>query len=163
MGATSGGLEEDVKLRDSEVPRLQPEQQIRLEEEVQTPPRREPRRNEGHDGRVGAGSGGPGGPAKRYSWSEPTKQRMVTRGGIGRYSVLYAARSRGVTEGKPIFEDAEGTSARAPGTTGGTYDNKGTRGGGTIRFPVPQNAMMNLRKSPMDMNTNQYEKLIQVL
>ena len=51
MGATSGGLEEDVKLRDSEVPTLQPEQQIRLEEEVQTPPRREPRRNEGHQPR----------------------------------------------------------------------------------------------------------------
>ena len=44
LGATSGGLEENVKLRDIVVPRLQPEQQIRLEEEVQTPPRREPRR-----------------------------------------------------------------------------------------------------------------------
>ena len=32
------------------VPRLQPEQQIRLEE-IQTPPRREPRRNEGHQPR----------------------------------------------------------------------------------------------------------------
>ena len=51
LSATPGGLEEDVKLRDSEVPRLQPEQQIRLEEEVQTPPRREPRRNEGHQPR----------------------------------------------------------------------------------------------------------------
>ena len=35
-------------------------------------------------------------------------------------------------------------------------------GGGTIRYPVSQNAMMNLRKSPMDMNTNRYEKLRQV-
>ena len=33
----------------------------------------------------------------------------------------------------------------------------------TIRYPVPQNAMMNIRKSPMDMNTNRYEKLVQVL
>ena len=32
----------------------------------------------------------------------------------------------------------------------------------TIRYPVPQDAMMNLRKSPMDMNTNRYEKLVQV-
>ena len=47
LGATSGGVEENVKLRDIVVPRLQPEQQIRLEEEVQTPPRREPRRNLG--------------------------------------------------------------------------------------------------------------------
>ena len=41
------------------------------------------------------------------------------------YSVSYAARSKGVTDGKPISEDAEGTSARAPGTPGGTYDDKG--------------------------------------
>ena len=51
LGATSGGLEDDVKLRDGVVPRLRPEQQIRQEEEVQTPPRREPRRNEGHQPR----------------------------------------------------------------------------------------------------------------
>ena len=38
----------------------------------------------------------------------------------------------------------------------------GLWGGGTIRYPVPQNAMMNIRKSPMDMNTNRYEKLVQV-
>ena len=36
-------------------------------------------------------------------------------------------------------------------------------GGGTIRYPVPQNAKkMNLRKSPMDMNKNRNVKLIQV-
>ena len=35
------------------------------------------------------------------------------------------------------------------------------QGGGTIRYPVPQNAMINLRKSPMDMNKNRYEKLVQ--
>ena len=34
LGAISGGLEENVKLRDIVVPRLQPEQQIRIEEEV---------------------------------------------------------------------------------------------------------------------------------
>ena len=33
-------------------------------------------------------------------------------------------RARGFTDRKPILEDAEGTSARAPGTTGGTYDDK---------------------------------------
>ena len=51
LGATSGGLEDDVKLGDGVVPRLRPEQQIRQEEEVQTPPRREPRRSEGHQPR----------------------------------------------------------------------------------------------------------------
>ena len=35
-------------------------------------------------------------------------------------------------------------------------------GGATVKYPVPQNAMMNLRKSPMDTNTNRYEKLVQV-
>ena len=48
LGATSGGLEDDVKLGDGVVPRLRPEQQIRQEEEVQMPPRSEPRRSEGH-------------------------------------------------------------------------------------------------------------------
>ena len=37
--------------RDILVPRLPPEQQLRQEEVVQTPPRREPRRNEGHQPR----------------------------------------------------------------------------------------------------------------
>ena len=50
---------------------------------------------------------------------------MVTGGGIRGYSVSYAAISRGVTDGKPISEDAEGTSTRAPGAPGGTYDEKG--------------------------------------
>ena len=51
LGATLGGKEENVNLRDIVVPRLHPEQQIRQEEEVQTPPRREPRRDEGHQPR----------------------------------------------------------------------------------------------------------------
>ena len=33
-------------------------------------------------------------------------------------------------------------------------------GGGTIRYPIPQNAKMNLRKSPMDMNKNRNVKLM---
>ena len=36
------------------------------------------------------------------------------------------------------------------------------QGGGTIGYPAPQNAKMNLRKSPMDMNTNRNAKLMQV-
>ena len=38
LGATSGGVEDEVKMRDGVVPRLRPEQQIQQEEEVQTPP-----------------------------------------------------------------------------------------------------------------------------
>ena len=67
LGATLGGVEGKETLRDAE-------QLIQQEEEVQTPPRRESRRNEGHQPRgprvmtdesvVGCGSGGPGGPAE---------------------------------------------------------------------------------------------------
>ena len=48
LGATLGGTEHKFHFGDTSVPKLPPEQQIRQEEEVQTPPRREPRRNEGH-------------------------------------------------------------------------------------------------------------------
>ena len=51
LGATLSGTEQDRNFRDTSVPKLPPEQQIRHEEEVQTPPRREPRRNEGHQPR----------------------------------------------------------------------------------------------------------------
>ena len=51
LGATLSGTEQDRNFRDTSVPKLPPEQQIRHEEEVQTTPRREPRRNEGHQPR----------------------------------------------------------------------------------------------------------------
>ena len=51
LDATLSGTEQDRNFRDTSVPKLPPEQQIRHEEEVQTPPRREPRRNEGHQPR----------------------------------------------------------------------------------------------------------------
>ena len=50
LGATAGVEDEDT-LRNDMVLGLHPEQQIQQEEEVQTPPRREPRRNEGHQQR----------------------------------------------------------------------------------------------------------------
>ena len=51
LSATLSGTEQDRNFRDTSVPKLPPEQHIRYEEEVQTPPRREPRRNEGHQPR----------------------------------------------------------------------------------------------------------------
>ena len=51
LGATLSGTEQDRNFRDTSVPKLPPEQHIQHEEEVQTPPRREPRRNEGHQPR----------------------------------------------------------------------------------------------------------------
>ena len=81
LGATLGGTEENVNFRDTLVPRLPPEQQLRQEEEVQTLPRREPRRNKGHQPRgPRAMKGGtvlaPRGLADKrigYGWSEATK------------------------------------------------------------------------------------------
>ena len=51
LGATLGGTGQKFNFRDKPVPNLPPEQQTRQEEEVNTPPRREPRRNEGHQPR----------------------------------------------------------------------------------------------------------------
>ena len=51
LGATLSGTEQDRNFWVTSVPKLPPEQQIRHEEEVQTPPRREPHRNEGHQPR----------------------------------------------------------------------------------------------------------------
>ena len=45
LSATISGTEQDLNFRDTSIPKLPPEQQIRQEEEVQTPPRREPRRD----------------------------------------------------------------------------------------------------------------------
>ena len=47
LSATIGGTEQDLNFRDTLIPKLPPEQRIRQEEEVQTPPRRETRRDEG--------------------------------------------------------------------------------------------------------------------
>ena len=47
LSATIGGTEQDLNFLDTSIPKLPPEQRIRQEEEVQTPPRRETRRDEG--------------------------------------------------------------------------------------------------------------------
>ena len=133
LGATLGGVEDKDKLRDGVVPELRPEQQIQHEEEVETPPQREPRGNEGHqprgpriiDERIGFGSGVPGGPAEEYSWPKPTNNEwspVVTLEG----TVSRMQRDLENLQTEIFFEDAEDTRARAPGATGGTYDNKGT-------------------------------------
>ena len=51
LSATIGGTEQDLNFCDTSIPKLPPEQRIRQEEEVQTPPRREPRRDEGQQPR----------------------------------------------------------------------------------------------------------------
>ena len=51
LGAALGGVEDEDSLRDDGVPELHPEQQIQNEEEIRTPPRREPRGVESHQPR----------------------------------------------------------------------------------------------------------------
>ena len=132
LGAALGGVEDGDKLRDGVVTGLRSEQQVQQEEEVRTPPRREPHGNEGHQPRGPqtkmneSVSGYLAGQRRDTAGRNRPEQRMVTGGDIGRYGVSHAAKSGGFTDRKPIFEDAENTRARAPGTTGGTYDNKGT-------------------------------------
>ena len=58
VGATMGTVGQDVDFRDTPAPVLPPEQQIRQEAEIQTPPRRDPRRD---------GSQRPKGPRLRMS------------------------------------------------------------------------------------------------
>ena len=58
LGATMGTVGQDVNFRDTPAPMLPPEQQIRQEAEIQTPPRRDPRRD---------GSQRPKGPRLRMS------------------------------------------------------------------------------------------------
>ena len=66
------------------------------------------------DGELGATSGERG---------EEDKSPVTALGG---YRVSDAARPGRITVRKPFSEDAEGNKTRAPGATGGTYDDKST-------------------------------------
>ena len=80
LSATISGTEQDLNFRDTSIPKLPPEQQIRQEEEVQTPPRREPRRDEGQQPTNGydkwnsVGPWGPYRPTNRNCWSKPANR-----------------------------------------------------------------------------------------
>ena len=87
LGATLGGTEENVNFRDTLVPWLPPEQQLRQEEEVQTPPRREPRRNEGHQ---------PRGPRAM------TDGTVLAPGGLADQRIDTAGRNRQNDEWSPV-------------------------------------------------------------
>ena len=82
LGAALGGMEDKDNLHDDGAPKLRPEQQIQNEEEIRTPPRREPRGVESHQ---------PKGP--RVGMNEPvsgpgymTAQRVNTTGRNRPYS-----------------------------------------------------------------------------
>ena len=87
LGATLGETEQNFNLRDKSVPNLPPEQRIRQEEEVQTPPRREPRRNEGHQTR------GP---------QTMTDGTVLAPGGLAEQRTDTAGRNRQTDEWSPV-------------------------------------------------------------
>ena len=95
LSATIGGTEQDLNFRDTSIPKLLPEQRIRQEEEVQTPPRREPRRDEGQQPRgprsMTKGTVlAPGGLIDQRTVTAGRNRQtdeVVTCGGIGEYSV----------------------------------------------------------------------------
>ena len=87
LGATLSGTEQDCNFRDTSVPKLPPKQQIQQEEEVQTPPRREPRRNEGHQ---------PRGPRAM------TDGTVLAPGGLAEQRTDTAGRNRQTDEWSPV-------------------------------------------------------------
>ena len=131
LSATISGMEHDLNFRDTSIPNLPPEQQIRQEEEVQTPPRREPRRDEGQQPRgPRAMTNGtvlaPGGLTDQRTETAGRNRQTEERSPVAALENTYAARSGGPADREPVSEDAEATGVRAPGTTGGTHDDKST-------------------------------------
>ena len=86
LSATIGGTEQDLNFRDTSVPKLPPEQRIR-QEEVQTPPRREPRRDEGQQ---------PKGPRSM------TNGTVLAPGGLTDQRTETAGRNRQTDEWSPV-------------------------------------------------------------
>ena len=87
LSATIGGTEQDLNFRDTLIPKLPPEQRIRQEEEVQTPPRREMRRDEGQQ---------PNGPRTM------TKGTVLAPGGLSDQRTETAGRNRQTDEWSPV-------------------------------------------------------------
>ena len=87
LSATIGGTEQDLNFRDTSVLKLPPEQQIRQEEDVQTPPRREPRRDEGQQ---------PKGPRAMTSGT------VLAPGGLTDQQTETAGRNRQTDEWSPV-------------------------------------------------------------
>ena len=149
LGATSGGKEENVKLRDIMVPRLQPEQQIRQEEEVQTPPRREPRRNEGHQ---------PKGPRAM------TDESVLGPGGLADQWKDTTGRNRQNDEWSPVAALEDTVSRMQQDLENLQTENRFLR---TPRAPVPvpliQQAALMTTKVPWFNGSTSWEQYQQVL
>ena len=144
LGATLCGTEQNFNFRDTSVPRLPPEQQIRQEEEVQTPPRREPRRNEGHQ---------PRGP-----WAM-TDGMVLAPGGLADQRTDMAGRNRQNDDWSPVAA-LENTVSRMQRDL---EENRFLR---TPRVPVPvplvQQAALTTTKVPWFNGSTSWEQYQQV-
>ena len=87
LSAPISGTEQDLNFCDTSIPKLPLEQQIRQEEEVQTPPRREPRRDEGQQ---------PRGPRAM------TNGTVLAPGGLTDQRTETAGRNRQTEEWSPV-------------------------------------------------------------
>ena len=87
LGATMGTVGKDVDFCDTPAPMLPPEQQIRQEAEIQTPPRRDPRRD---------GSQQPKGPRLRMSGTALAPESFTDQ------DVVAAGRNRQSDEWSPV-------------------------------------------------------------
>ena len=87
LGATMGTVGQDVDFRDTPAPMLPPEQQIRQEAEIQTPPQRDPRRD---------GSQRPKGPRLRMSGTALAPESFTY------YDAEAAGRNRQSDEWSPV-------------------------------------------------------------
>ena len=121
LGATVGTTGQDIDFHDTPAPTLPPEQQIRQEGEIRTPPRREPRRDGGQ-------------PPKGLRL--PMGGTALAPGSFADQGMEAAGQNRQSDEWSPVMalentvlrisENAKATSGSAPCTTGSAYDDQST-------------------------------------
>ena len=96
MEATGGGIKDNVNVHSDELSDLRPEEQIRNEEEIETPPRREPQRMRSQQ---------PGGPRDRIN------EMGSVPGYVAAQRMYPADQNRTYSEWSPV-EKLEGTVSR---------------------------------------------------
>ena len=96
LEAAGGGIRDDVNVHDDELSDLCPEEKIRKEEELETPPRVDPQRRTGHQ---------PGGPRDRINDMGPVPDYVAAQ------QMFPADRNRPYNEWSPVAK-LEGTVLR---------------------------------------------------
>ena len=148
LGATLSGTEQDRNFRDTSIPKLPPEQQIRHEEEVQTPPRREPRRNEGHQ---------PRGPRSM------TEGTVLAPGGLAEQRTDTAGRNRQTDEWSPVVTLENRVSRMQRDIEDLLTENRFLRTPRTpVSVPLVQQAALTTTKVPWFNGSTSWEQYQQV-